>query len=112
MVKWSINIKSFCLAVMWLFLAALPAMSAQRWLPVQNEATVAKTIVKDNDIEILTTSSHIIIHVSQPSKIEVFTILGRLISSESVSAGSYEMPVESHGVYIIKIGDMTCKVVI
>lgn len=88
------------------------AFAAPQWTALNLDTTSAKTIVKDPEIEILTLPSVIFVHISQTSKIEVFTILGRLVSSEVLAPGSYEFHSDAHGVFIVKIKDITCKVAI
>ena len=43
---------------------------------------------------------------------KIFTILGRLVSSDSIPAGTSQFLLPAHGVYIVKIGDVTCKVAV
>ena len=105
------RLKSICLAIA-IIASAGNFMAAQSWIPLRTETTATKTIMKDTDTEVLTLPSVIMLNISQTSKVEVFTILGRLLSSETLHPGSYEFQVEAHGIYIVKIGDLTCKVAI
>ena len=88
------------------------AISAPKWEPMRANTTMAKTISKDNETEILTMPSLILLNLSQGAKVEVFSILGRLVCEEKLKPGHYELFLETHGVYIIKIGGVTCKVAI
>lgn len=82
----------------------------KKWEPLKVSIEDAKSIAKEAHLEILSMPSRIILNADQPVKIEIFTILGRLVSSESLPPGSYEFSVEVHGIYIIKVGDITCKI--
>ena len=82
------------------------------WDTLKTEYSEAKSIVTHQDIEIRTLPNRIIININHSEKVEVFTILGRLVSSEILSQGSYVLPISVHGVYIIKVGELTCKVAI
>lgn len=82
----------------------------KKWEPSKVSVEDAKVISKDTSLEIYSLPSLIVINTSQPVKIEIFTILGRLVSAESLPAGRHEFAVDVHGVYIIKAGDLTCKV--
>ena len=45
-------------------------------------------------------------------QIKIYTILGRLVSQDTVGPGTFQFQVSTHGVYIVKIGQLTCKVAI
>lgn len=98
----------FCISL------ALPAFSnpvaAGEWEQLKTEVSGSKSVVKEGDIEILTAPSMIIVNSSRPIRIQVFTILGRLVSSETLPSGISRLSVPTHGVYIIKTGELTCKV--
>lgn len=85
-------------------------MAAPRWEPMHADISIAKSVSKEADKEILSMPSVILLNLHQQEKVEVFTILGRLVVEESLPPGSYQLNVEGHGIYIVKIGDLTCKV--
>lgn len=92
---------------------AQPVMAAPRgWEPVRVERTDAKTVVHESEIEIRTARSLIIVNTNHPVQIRVFTILGRLVNSETLPAGRSQLQLPAHGVYIVKVGDLTCKVAV
>lgn len=82
------------------------------WETVKTEIIGTKRVVKDQEIEIRTAPSLIVVTSSQPVQIKIFSILGRLISSETLPPGTSRLSVDSHGVYIVKVGELTCKVAI
>lgn len=85
---------------------------AAGWETMKTEIRDAKSVIKEADIEILTTPGCIMISSSRQSSIQVFTILGRLVSSETLPPGTFRLMVGAHGVYIVKVGELTCKVAI
>lgn len=95
---------------------SLPAMAAaapaRGWEPVRVERSEARTVTTGQDIEIKATRGVIIVTTPRPVNIKVFTILGQLVSNETAPAGTSQLVVGSHGVYIIKVGALTCKVAI
>lgn len=93
-----------------LILANPLAVSAKGWEPIKNEKTETRHITKDSDIEIRATRGLIQVNVSHTVQVKIFTILGQLISSETLQPGSHQFAVSAHGVYIVKAGDLTCKV--
>lgn len=88
-----------------------PVLAApSKWETIKTERTDVKTIVKDTEVEIKATRGVIVVSSSRPVQIKVYTILGQLISRETLPAGTSQLNVPAHGVYIIKTGDLTCKV--
>lgn len=86
--------------------------AAKDWEQPKTEHRDAKSIVKEAEIEILTAPSTIIVVSSHQVQIKVFSILGRLISAETLQPGTSQLTVGAHGVYIIKAGELTCKVAV
>ena len=80
------------------------------WETLKIDHANSKDIIKDNEIEIYTQPSIIILNLNHSERIEIFTILGRLVSSETLHPGSYQFEVDAHGVYIVKVGELICKV--
>ena len=102
------------LALAMIMLAAVPAgMSAARtWEPLKTEMHELKSVAKDPEIEIKAGSGHLVVSANRQVQIKIFSILGQLISSDPLPAGTHRLSGTPHGVYIIKAGDLTCKVVI
>lgn len=94
-----------------LLLTGVPVFaSTYKWEQTKSEHQDAKTVVKETDIEIRTGKGIIIVTSSRPVQIKVYTILGQLVSRENLPAGTSQLSVQAHGVYIIKSGELTCKV--
>lgn len=94
-------------------LSATPAFAAPKgWEIVKEERTDAKSVIRDTELEIKSASGLIIINTNHPVQVKVFTILGRLVSHETVQSGRSQLQLPAHGVYIVKVGDLTCKVAV
>ncbi len=90
----------------------LPASSfAKGWEPVRADVSGLNSVAHDNDVEIRVSPGHVVVVASQPVQIKVFTILGQVVSNETLQAGVSRLPL-SHGVYIVKVGDLTCKIAV
>lgn len=104
------------IAMMLMLLAATSAFhvsaATKGWETIKEERADAKSVVRDTELEIKSASGVIIVNANHPVQIKVFTILGRLVSSETVSAGRSQLQLPAHGVYIVKVGDLTCKVAV
>ncbi len=97
-----------------LMLAVIPleTTAARMWEPVKTEYPDSKSIAKDTDVEIKVGQGHLVVIANRQVNIKVFSILGQLISSENLPAGTHRLAGNPHGVYIVKAGDLTCKVVL
>ncbi len=83
------------------------------WEPVKSEQTAsAKTVMRESEIEIKAAPGIIIVTTNHQIQIKIFTILGRLVSSETLNPGTARMQLPAHGVYIVKTGPLTCKVAV
>lgn len=82
------------------------------WEPVKTERNDTKGVVRENELEIKSAPGIIQISTNHPVQIKIFTILGRLISSETVNPGIQQFQVPTHGVYIVQTGTLTCKVAV
>lgn len=83
------------------------------WEPaLRHEVREAKSVIKDNELEIMTLPSCIVVNTGHKIHIQVFTILGRLVSAETLQPGMSKLTVGAHGIYIVKAGELTCKVAI
>lgn len=105
--------KTLVAAVAFLLALAGPAagtLCARNWEPVKSEPVNVKQVAKEAEIEIKTAPGTILIISSKGAQVKVFTILGQLVSDETVPPGMSRFQINAHGVYIIKVGDLTCKV--
>lgn len=84
---------------------------AKGWEPVRTDVSGLSSVARDNDVEIRVSPGYVVVASSAPVQIKVFTILGQVVSSESLPAGTSRLPL-SHGVYIVKVGDITCKIAV
>lgn len=91
---------------------ATAASASKGWEQIKSEYSELKSIVKEPEIEILTGPSLVVVTSSKQVKIQIFTILGRLVSSETLPPGTSQLSLPAHGVYIVKVGELTCKIAI
>lgn len=61
-------------------------------------------------IEIFSNNEAIVIRTQHRIQVRVFTILGQLVSSATLIPGTSELKINSRGIYIVKIGNLTQKV--
>lgn len=94
-------------------LAMVPCGYAKGWETIRTEqAADARVVVKDTEIEIRASRGMIIITTSRPVQVKIYTILGQIVAQDSLQAGTFRLPVNTHGVYLVKIGEITCKVAV
>lgn len=71
-----------------------------------------KAVSSQPDIEVFSAPNVIMIKVNHNVDVRVFTILGKLISEEHLEPGIFQYNVDSHGIYIIKTQESSCKIAI
>lgn len=86
--------------------------AAKGWETLKTEKVQTKPVASTSEIEIRAVRGIIYLNTSKSVNIKIFTILGSRIADDTLMAGSYQFPVPTHGVYIIKAGDLTCKVAV
>lgn len=101
----------YCLIISLLLLtAAAEPTHARSWEAAKTERTDARRVAKEADVEVKAARGIVIVTANKPVKIEIFTILGQLVSSDTLPAGTSQMQITAHGIYIVKIGELTVKV--
>lgn len=97
-----------CLALM---MPAVAAHARSTWESVRVERMAeAKSVLRTQDLEVKASRGQIFVTTSRPVQVRVFSILGQLVSQENLPAGTSRLVLGAHGIYIVKIGDLTCKV--
>lgn len=90
----------------------LYGVGPQRWETVKGQAHGARLVAQDANTEIWVAARTVTVVARQPVEVRVYTILGQLVSRETVPAGSSRMQFSSRGIYIIKSGEITAKVAV
>ncbi len=90
--------------------APLASAASPKWESPRTDRSDAVVVVKDADVQIKVAKGVIIVTSTRPVQIKVFTILGQLVSQETLPAGTSQLSLNTHGVFIVKTGDLTCKV--
>lgn len=93
-------------------ISAPAAYATPRWEAPKTERSDTKTVAKEGDVEIRAARGVVQVNTPRPIQIKIYTILGRLVSQDTVGPGTFQFQVSTHGVYIVKIGQLTCKVAI
>lgn len=95
-------------------LLAAPVASScfgKGWEPVRTDVSGLNHVASSNEVEVRMAPGQVVVSSSQQIQIKVFTILGQLVSNETLPAGVNRLAL-SHGVYIVKVGDLTCKIAV
>lgn len=66
----------------------------------------------NDGIDISSKNGNIIVKLPQKAQVKVFTILGQLVSQAELNAGTSMLKINSRGIYIVKVGNVTQKVAI
>ena len=68
--------------------------------------------IENEDIEINVKDGVVTVTTSKTVTIKIFTILGQMITSETIKPGTKKIHIESRGVYILKAGSITRRITI
>lgn len=85
---------------------------AKGWEPYKTERSDVKAVARDGDVDVKIARGVIIITTSRATTVKVYTILGQLVSAETIGPGAMQLRIGAHGVYIVKVGSLTCKVLL
>ncbi len=77
---------------------------------VTNASTLVNTPRADEGIEVFTRSGALIVRNQERTTVTVLTILGQAISTTTLNAGTHELRIGTHGIYLVKIGANTIRV--
>ena len=75
-----------------------------------NTANVRDEINPRENIDIINRDGVLYITVEQPVKVEIYSILGQLITSRQLKPGTVRLTMPQRGVYILKAGSITRRI--
>lgn len=93
--------------------SALPlyASPSKGWEAVKTERQDAKVVGHNGDVEVKTARGVVMVTTNRAIQVKIYTILGQMVSSDTVGPGSFQFTIPTHGIYIVKIGEnLTFKV--
>lgn len=96
------------MATIFAALAATP-----KWEEVNVAPTELQSSFNEQDaIQIMVADGYIYVVSQQPVNIKIFSILGQLISQETIPGGTHRLKMNARGIYILKAGSMTRRITI
>lgn len=90
---------------------AVAALGASPWEEV-SKAPVGQVerIDAEGGVDITVRDNYLYLTVSKPVTVKVFSILGQLISQETLQPGTRRLRIAARGIYILKIGAVTRRI--
>ena len=76
----------------------------------QNTTRLPSTVKSGDPIEVYSNDGFIYIRTPKRVQVQVFTILGQLVSQAYINPGTSQLKIETRGIYIVKVGSVTQKV--
>ncbi|MBE6310400.1 MAG: T9SS type A sorting domain-containing protein [Bacteroidales bacterium] len=102
-----------------LFLASIcfagNVVAQSQWREIATETAInnnAESRISIESVEIYSKDGHIIVQLPHKAQVKVFTILGQLVSQAELNSGTSMLKMNSRGIYIVKVGNVTQKVAI
>ena len=93
--------------------ALLSSGAAPRWEAVDAPGRIFTEQRSDPEwTDVAVRDGHIYVISQREVNVKVFTILGQLISQETLPAGTHRLHMSAKGLYILKIGTTTRRVTI
>ncbi len=100
------------IALACLLMVAAPALdgasSAPVWEELQRATHTDDAAVDVVDVELRDGKIYIVVH--QPVKVEIFTILGQLVTSRRLTPGLTRLTLPQRGLYILKAGPVARRI--
>lgn len=110
----SLMLKRLYIFLIMLVIATGSAFSARNWEEVSNPpASIQKQdrfSLEQEDVDVAVFEGCIYITSNKPVQVKVFTILGQIISAETVPAGYHRLKLNSRGIYILRVGTQTRRI--
>lgn len=108
------NLRRIFTGVMFSIALTLPYMGFAQMQWRESNAAISVPSLNDprlsDGVEIYGINSSIIVKTQHKVQVRVFNILGQLVSQATLNAGTSELRINSRGIYIVKIGNITQKV--
>ena len=82
------------------------------WQEIGTVSSYYRPVFSQDDIDVFSGSNLIILKTNRETDVRIFTILGKLISSQRIGPGTFEFRPDAKGIYIIKTEEISCKVAI
>ncbi len=87
------------------------AASAPTWEEVTSPMpAIAQTTEREADTEIIVRDGYIYLWSEKPVTVKIFSILGQLITQETVKPGLHRIRLASRGIYILRAGTATRRI--
>lgn len=92
---------------------ACQAVAQMQWREASSEfqsSASTEARLNSDSVEIFSKDGYIVVKLPQKEQVKVFTILGQLVSQADLNAGTSMLKLNSRGIYIVKVGNVTQKV--
>lgn len=104
------SIKSLIAAILLSIAPLCVAAAGPTWETIDMPARELQLAEQEAEIEITTGHGEVHIIVTKPVTVKVFTILGQLISQETLKPGAHRLRLPSRGIYILRAGSVTRRI--
>ena len=86
--------------------------AAVHWESLDTPVNRAIEMISTEQAKVGSADKCIYIAVEQKVEVKVFTILGQMVITQTLEPGVYRLPITSRGIYIVKIGSATHRIII
>lgn len=71
---------------------------------------VVQSLENESDVGIIVVDGYIYVSSEKPVTIKIFSILGQLISQQSLKPGMHRIKLDSRGIFILRAGSTTRRI--
>ncbi len=101
----------FLVAALTLALGAAAGQSQQSTSPWETVSSATSADATDTPVyEVSVRNGYVYVTVSKPVTVKVYTILGQLVSQQTVQPGTSRLRLQVRGIYILKMGEVTRRI--
>ena len=104
-------IHTICLMAV-ILLCSGEAWSQQSFVHPYATAQTQGSVALSDGVELTSTSNTIVVKTNHRIQMQVFTILGQLISRAYLNPGTSELRVNSRGIYIVRVGNEAQRIAV
>lgn len=77
-----------------------------------NDKEQVRDGIDNEEVEITVHDGWVYVTTQKPVTVKIFTILGQLITSETIKPGTKRIHISSRGIYILRAGTLTRRITI
>ncbi len=105
------RLQRLIISLLALTVLSLPVAYSATWEEIQRAPALTERIDTEG-VDFTTRDGYLYISCSHSVQVKVFTILGQTVVQSTLTPGNYRFRLKAKGIYILKVGSVTRRIVI